>query len=70
MGRKRSKKRVRRPNLPVEALKAARANGETVEDRKQGFNPDYSYVIKDLKRIGLLAGFFIVLLIVLSIYLR
>jgi hypothetical protein len=33
------------------------------------FNPDYSYVVKDLKRIGTLAGFFFVLLIVLSFFL-
>lgn len=30
------------------------------------FNPDYTYVIKDLKRIGTLAGSFFVLLIALS----
>ena len=30
------------------------------------FNPDYSYVIKDLKRIGILAGTFFVILIALS----
>jgi hypothetical protein len=30
------------------------------------FNPDYSYVVKDLKRIGTLAGFFFVVLIILS----
>jgi hypothetical protein len=30
------------------------------------FNPDYSYVISDLKRIGLLAGVFFVILIALS----
>ena len=30
------------------------------------FNPDYSYVIKDLKRIALLAGTFFVILIALS----
>ncbi len=34
------------------------------------FNPDYSYVIKDLKRIGLLAGTFFVILIVLSFIIR
>ena len=33
------------------------------------FAPDYSYVIKDLKRIGLLAGTFFVVLIVLSFFL-
>jgi hypothetical protein len=36
----------------------------------QEFNPDYGYVIKDLKRIGTLAGTFIILLIALSIFLR
>ncbi len=30
------------------------------------FNPDYSYIIKDLKRIGLMAGTFFVILIALS----
>lgn len=30
------------------------------------FNPDYTYIIKDLKRIGTLAGAFFVILIVLS----
>jgi hypothetical protein len=34
------------------------------------FNPDYSNVIKDLKRIGTLAASFFVILIVLSFFLR
>lgn len=34
------------------------------------FNPDYTYVKKDLKRIGSLAGSFILLLVVLSFFLR
>ncbi len=34
------------------------------------FNPDYAYVKKDLSRIGMLAGFFFVALIVLSFFLR
>jgi hypothetical protein len=34
------------------------------------FNPDYSDVKFDLKRIGILAGSFIVLLVVLSFFLR
>lgn len=34
------------------------------------FNPDYSYVIKDLKRIGVLAGVFFSALIILAIFLR
>ena len=34
------------------------------------FNPDYSAVKKDLARIGMLAGFFITVLVVLSFFLR
>ncbi len=38
-----------------------RASATAVE-----FNPDYGYIVKDLKRIGTLAGTFFVLLIALS----
>ena len=34
------------------------------------FNPDYSDVKRDLTRIGTLAGFFVVCLVVLSFFLR
>ncbi|MBE0408614.1 MAG: hypothetical protein IBX69_02655 [Anaerolineales bacterium] len=34
------------------------------------FNPDYTYVINDLRRIGILAGSFFVVLVVLSFFLR
>ena len=34
------------------------------------FNPDYSMVKKDLKNIGMLAGFFFVVLFVLSFILK
>ncbi len=34
------------------------------------FNPDYGPVKRDLKRIGILAGSFITILIVLSFFLR
>ena len=34
------------------------------------FNPDYSYVKRDLKRIAILAVSFIIILVVLSFYLR
>lgn len=34
------------------------------------FNPDYTYVKRDLARIGTLAGFFIAVLVVLSFFLR
>lgn len=34
------------------------------------FNPDYTYVIKDLKRIGALAGTFLVILVLLAFVLN
>ena len=36
------------------------------EQKPDEFNPDYSDVIKDLKRIGILAGTFFIILIVLA----
>ena len=33
------------------------------------FNPDYTYVKRDLARIGTLAGFFVAVLVVLSFFL-
>ncbi len=38
--------------------------------QKVEFNPDYSVVKRDLVRIGSLAGFFIVVLVVLSFFLK
>ena len=34
------------------------------------FNPDYTYVKRDLARIGTLAGFFVAVLVILSFFLR
>jgi hypothetical protein len=36
----------------------------------QEFNPDYSLVISDLKRIGAMSAFFIAVLVVASFFLR
>ncbi len=38
--------------------------------QKFEFNPDYSLVKKDLTRIGILAGFFIAVLVALSFILK
>jgi hypothetical protein len=74
VSKKRRKKRMRKPNLPVEILKTSdTAQIKEMPGFKQtsnGFNPDYSYVVKDLKRIGLLASSFIILLLILSYFLR
>ena len=36
----------------------------------RGFDPDYSYIVKDLRRIGILAAGFITILVILSFFLR
>lgn len=41
-----------------------------VPTSRSEFNPNYTYVKKDLKRIGSLAGFFVLVLIVLSFFLK
>ena len=50
----------------AEKINASRITTTTTTE----FNPDYTPVIKDLKRIGILAGSFIGLLVVLSFFLR
>lgn len=42
----------------------------TSANARVDFNPDYTDVKKDLRRIGLLAGFFILVLVGLSFFLR
>lgn len=38
--------------------------------RPTEFNPDYTYIKRDLRRIGILAASFFAILIVLSFFLR
>jgi len=61
---KKSKKKY--SNLPINRkLQVKKSISNTSE-----FKPDYSYVKKDLRRIGFLAAFFFVILIVLTFILR
>jgi hypothetical protein len=39
-------------------------------NRPTGFNPDYHFVIRDIRRVGILAGSFIVILVALSFFLH
>jgi len=39
-------------------------------NRPAGFSPDYHFVIKDIRRVGILAGSFIGILIILAIFLH
>ncbi len=61
---KRQTRKVASEAPAVNATAETAASASLSSDRK--FNPDYSYVIKDLKRIGILAGVFFGILIVLS----
>lgn len=77
---KRKVSQVSRPSVASEtapeAIEAAAAGASTIRSSfsrrttTTEFNPDYSYVVKDLKRIGLLAGTFFVILIVLSFFIH
>lgn len=69
MGRKTRRKSRKTGNKGRNA--SARKSGVGRSRRfEREFNPDYSYVIKDLRRIGLLAGTFFIILIALSFFLR
>lgn len=73
MSKKSRKKRIR--NRPTQGGASIRSQPsvsrrQRVITTKEDFQPDYTYVIEDLKRIGILAGSFVTLLIVLSIFLR
>jgi len=74
MSKRRRRKRDRRPNIPPDTLRAVVSTRvKQPLDSLQGsydFDPDYSYIVKDLKRIGALAGSLITLLIAISLFLR
>lgn len=53
-----------------EVVKASSAGSAATRRAGAEFNPDYSYIVKDLKRIGMLAGSFLVILIALSFILN
>ena len=50
--------------------RAATSVSMTPQAPRTEFNPDYTYVKRDLARIGTLAGFFVAILVVLSFILR
>ena len=67
-----NKKKRSRPNIPEATLRRY-APGKAGSARRVGgdedFNPDYSHIIKDLKRIAVLGTSFFLVLIVLSFFL-
>ena len=46
------------------------ASSISASNRASEFNPDYTYIKRDLGRIGVLAGSFFALLIVLSFFIK
>ena len=74
MSKRRRRKRDRRPNIPPETLRAVTSTGVKHKlgsfEGSYDFDPDYSYVVKDLRRIGVIAGSLISLMIVISFFLR
>ncbi len=65
---KKTRRQMRRDNATF--MTTAPAPVITNPGRSNEFNPDYSHVVSDLKRIGTLAGSFLVILIVLSFFLK
>ena len=65
------KKQKRRVSTPVEPLSfTPSVTGTSRATYTQEFNPDYSHVRRDLRQIGIMAGGFFVILVVLSFFLR
>ena len=67
-----AKKRNR--NVSKSTAKVSEASATSTTSRRRlsstEFDPDYSDIVSDLKRIGTLAASFFVILIVLSFFLR
>ncbi len=61
---KKSKRRVNRSTSRSTVTPVAPIESTRSFDRE--FNPDYTHVVSDLKRIGTLAASFLVILIILS----
>ena len=63
----RKKKRQARRSTTAQATTSQSVASQSSRD---DFNPDYTYVIKDLRPIGTLAGTFLLILIILAFFLR
>ena len=64
-----AKKNYRQIKKDTTAVSASAAPS-AVKNAPVAFNPDYSPIVRDLKRIGLLAGSFIAILVILSFILN
>jgi len=64
---KKSRRQIRRDVIPGTEKSLTDA---VAGNRPTGFNPDYHFVIRDIRRVGILAGSFIVILVALSFFLH
>jgi len=64
---KKTKRQSRSTSSSTPAPSQARASSPS---QVETFNPDYTYVKKDLRRIGTLAGIFLTILVMLAFFLR
>lgn len=64
---KKSKRQVRKG---VNTTTEQSVSDPLVSNRPSGFNPDYHHVIQDVRRVGILAGSFIIILVVLAFILH
>ena len=69
MAKRQRRKTSANPPMKYPQMETAPKASSSVRSTSE-FNPDYSAVKKDLKRIGVLAGSFFVILIALSFILR
>jgi hypothetical protein len=65
-----SKKRKGKARSKSPSEKSTSTTSSGARTRAENFNPDYTYVMQDLRRIGTLAGIFITILVILSFFLR
>jgi len=63
-------KKSKRQSRKRSTLTMQENNNSSSKVTSYDFNPDYSETIKDLKRIGILAGTFFAVLVALSFFLR
>ncbi len=64
---KKSKRQTRKDPSRLAPAETVVSIPGSAPSRSQAFNPDYSYIIKDLRRIGVLALTFVAILVVLAL---
>jgi len=57
-------------NKEYQMAKSSRRTSRAATTSSTEFNPDYTHVKRDLSRIGVLAGSFLVILVALSFFLK